>query len=53
MPSSLRHFKSKPRWMHEDNWDGPGYYYYRGNSVWTRWKRRIDINKAKGVCFEL
>ena len=49
MPSSLRYFSKKPAFIPKSLWKGAGYYYNRGEGRWTKYSRKLDSKRGKGV----
>jgi len=49
MPSSLRKFNRKPAFIPKEMWDGPGYYYHRGEGRWIKWSRKRDRARSGKV----
>ena len=49
MPSSLRRFSKKPAFIPKDQWEGAGYYYYRGTGQWTKWSESKDRKRGGKV----
>lgn len=46
MPSSLRHYRTKPKAMPKSQWKGAGYYYRRDSGTWQKWSRGKDLKRG-------
>lgn len=49
MPSSLMYYKSKPKFIKKADWDGAGWYYHRGNGVYSKQSNSLDRKRGSGV----
>ena len=42
MPSSLKHFGRRPKFIPKYQWKGAGYYYTRESGSWTKYSKKRD-----------
>ena len=46
MPSNLRKFNRKPKFIPSDQWKGAGFYYKRDSKTWQKFSRSIDKERG-------